>query len=81
MSYLDWPFFESRHRDLVADLDTWAAEHVAVKDHADTDATCRELVRALGQDGWLKHAVGDIDTRAICLIRETLARQSPPSVE
>jgi alkylation response protein AidB-like acyl-CoA dehydrogenase len=42
-------------------------------------------VRALGAGGWLRHAVGGtahggaseaIDTRAICLIRETLARHS-----
>jgi len=76
VSYLDWPFFESRHRELVADLEAWAAEHVAVDDHADTDGTCRALVKALGQAGWLKHAFGDIDTRAVCLIRETLARHS-----
>jgi acyl-CoA dehydrogenase len=76
VNYLDWPFFESRHRDLVAALDAWATTHVAVDDDADTDATCRSLVRSLGKDGWLQHAVGDIDTRAICLIRETLARHS-----
>jgi acyl-CoA dehydrogenase len=43
------------------------------------------LVRQLGQAGWLKYAVGGtqygaradaIDTRSICLIRETLARHS-----
>jgi len=76
VSYLDWPFFEPRHRELVANLESWAASHVAVDDDADTDGTCRTFVRALGQDGWLKHAFGDIDTRAVCLIRETLARHS-----
>ena len=31
----------------------------------------------LGEGGWLQHAVGDrIDTRAICLIRETLGRHN-----
>jgi len=35
------------------------------------------LVTALGEAGWLHHAVGDvIDTRTICLIRQTLARHS-----
>ena len=42
-------------------------------------------MKALGQAGWLRHAVGGtawggsgeaIDTRSICLIRETLARHS-----
>jgi alkylation response protein AidB-like acyl-CoA dehydrogenase len=43
--------------------------------HGDVDAACRSLVRSLGEGGWLQHAVGDtIDTRAVCLIRETLAR-------
>ena len=75
MSYLDWPFFESRHRELVADLESWAAKH-AVTDGSDTDATCRALVTQLGRAGWLEHAFGEIDTRAVCLIRETLARHS-----
>jgi acyl-CoA dehydrogenase len=74
---LDWPFFEPRHRTLVRDLEPWAAQHVPQQHAADVDAACRTLVRSLGARGWLAHAVGDsIDTRAICLIRETLARHS-----
>lgn len=78
--FLDWPFFEERHRQLAQELDAWAVQHIA-QDHADdVDAACKALVRALGQGGWLRHAVGSdsapIDTRAICLIRETLARHS-----
>ncbi|MCM5679852.1 acyl-CoA dehydrogenase family protein [Schlegelella sp. S2-27] len=78
--YLDWPFFEERHRRLAQELDAWAVDNVP-QDHAeDVDAACRALVRALGQGGWLRHAVADegraIDTRAICLIRETLSRHS-----
>ncbi|PPE70363.1 acyl-CoA dehydrogenase family protein [Caldimonas thermodepolymerans] len=77
--YLDWPFFEERHRRLVQALDAWAQERLPGAAHgADVDATCRTLVRLLGEGGWLRHAVADgtapIDTRAICLIRETLAR-------
>jgi acyl-CoA dehydrogenase len=38
------------------------------------DDECRRWVRDLGAAGFLQHAVGDtIDTRAICLLRETLA--------
>lgn len=74
--YLDWPFFEPRHRDLARALDAWASQHIAAEQHADTDAACREFVLVLGQAGWLKYAVGEIDTRAVCLIRETLARHS-----
>jgi acyl-CoA dehydrogenase len=74
MPDLDLPFFEPRHRSLATDLDAWAAGHVHVAHDADIDAQCRKLVHALGEAGWLKHAIGDIDTRAVCIIRETLAR-------
>jgi acyl-CoA dehydrogenase len=78
--YLDWPFFEDRHRALAAAADAWAMQHVADAHGPDVDAQCRALVRALGAAGWLAHAVaaegGTIDTRAVCLVRETLARHS-----
>ena len=78
-TYLDWPFFDERHRTLARTLDAWAGEHIAHGEGSDVDAECRALVRTLGAGGWLHHAVapqpGDaIDTRAICLVRETLAR-------
>jgi acyl-CoA dehydrogenase len=74
---IDWPFFEPRHRTLARELDAWASRHVSQEHAADVDAACRALVESLGAGGWLAHAVGDaIDTRAICLIRETLARHS-----
>jgi acyl-CoA dehydrogenase len=76
-AYLDWPFFEDRHRALQRELDAWAAEHVAHMHGPDVDAACRQLVRALGGAGWLQHAVGDrIDTRSICILRETLGRHN-----
>jgi alkylation response protein AidB-like acyl-CoA dehydrogenase len=78
--YLDWPFFEARHRALALELDAWAAEHIRHAHGSDVDAACRALVKELGRGGWLRHAVGGaqqaIDTRAICLIRETLARHA-----
>ena len=74
-TYLGWPFFEERHRTLERELDAWAAVNVADPHGSDVDAECRALVKKLGAGGWLQHAVGDsIDTRAICLLRETLAR-------
>lgn len=82
-TYLEWPFFEARHAALEQRLDEWAALHIGQHHDADVDGACRRLVRQLGEGGWLRHAVagvahggeGDaIDTRAICLIRETLAR-------
>jgi acyl-CoA dehydrogenase len=83
--YLDWPFFEPRHVQMQRELDAWAHGHIAQQPHGDVDADCRALVAALGDGGWLRHAVagtayggaGDrIDTRALCLMRETLARHS-----
>ena len=85
ISYLDWPFFEPRHRQLQRELDAWASTHVKPHAQHDTDAACRDLVAALGAAGWLRHAVAGtacggadetIDTRALCLLRETLARHS-----
>ena len=76
-SYLDWPFFEARHGELEGELDAWATRHLGAAHGGDVDAACRALVAQLGQGGWLAHATsadGHVDTRAICLIRETLAR-------
>jgi acyl-CoA dehydrogenase len=79
-AYLDWPFFEPRHAELARALDAWAAQNVPHSHCHDVDAECRALVQQLGAGGWLRHAVGDsaqaIDTRSLCLIRETLARHS-----
>ena len=79
MEHLDWPFFDAKHRELATSLDAWCDEHLQHVDHdSDVDAQCRTLVAQLGAGGWLSHAVAGegqaIDTRAICLIRETLAR-------
>jgi acyl-CoA dehydrogenase len=84
-SHLDWPFFDPRHKALAADLDRWATAAVTVAPGRDVDTECRALARQLGEAGWLKYAVGgihygasaeEIDTRSICLIRETLAWHS-----
>lgn len=79
-TYLDWPFFDARHAALAQSLEAWATEHLAQSHGSDVDAECRALVRSLGAGGWLRHAVGEaaqaIDTRALCLIRETLARHA-----
>src|SRR5207342_204628 len=73
-----WPFLEPRHRELAQTLDRWASENIAQQHPAqrdEVDAACRSLVRQLGGSGY--GAVNDaIDTRALCLIRETLARHS-----
>jgi acyl-CoA dehydrogenase len=83
---LDWPFFDDGHRDFKSRLDAWCHEHLAHAHHDESrdavDAECIRLVRLLGSGGWLKHAVSGtaygaasdvIDTRQLCLLRETLA--------
>jgi len=74
-SFLDWPFFDDRHRALADEVDGFAAG-LSV-DHRDTDAACRALVAALGEAGIAAHSGapdGRLDVRSLCLIRETLAR-------
>jgi acyl-CoA dehydrogenase len=82
-TYLNWPFFEARHRELSAQLEAWCADHVAHVPHDKLERTCRTLVEQLGADGWLEHAAPDpaqtdarYDVRSICLIRETIGRYS-----
>lgn len=81
-TYLDLPFFDDAHRQLERELDGWCADALRDIDHHDADAACRALVRQLGQAGWLRYcvpaafggALPALDSRALCLLRETLAR-------
>ncbi|WP_454711004.1 acyl-CoA dehydrogenase family protein [Cupriavidus nantongensis] len=80
-TYLELPLFDDAHRALEHELDDWCAQHLHV-DHSDTDAACRALVRQLGEAGWLRYcvpaahggALPALDSRSLCLLRETLAR-------
>ena len=85
LDHLNWPFFEPRHRHFAAELDAWAQDTVRDVHGPDVDAQCRQLVQQLGDGGWLRHAVAGInvggaadviDTRMLCLARETLARHN-----
>jgi len=75
-SFLSWPFFERRHRDLAERLDRWCAEHLGSHGE-DLDAECRRLVAELGSAGFLKLCVADGDTRpdvrSLAIARETLS--------
>ncbi|MBB1251274.1 acyl-CoA dehydrogenase family protein [Rhizobium sp. G21] len=77
--HLDWPFFGPQHRAVAERLDAFAASGaLASVDHHDTDNACRNLVKRLGEAGLLGLATGDagnaaIDSRSVCLARETLA--------
>lgn len=78
-SFLYWPFFEPRHRELAERLEAWCDGNLPV-DHHDVDQACRDLVTKLGEGGWLTHSAVDpdnpveLDVRSLCIIRETLAR-------
>ena len=76
-SFLAWPFFEDRHRDLASKLEDWCSANLPAG-HDDVDAACVALVRRLGEGGWLQYTgAGEgetLDVRMLCLIRETLAR-------
>lgn len=83
-SFLDWPFFEDRHRALARQLDAWCTAELDHHEPDDVDTACRELVAKLGAAGWLRYAVpaeyggidDNLDVRTLSLIRETLARHS-----
>ncbi len=81
-TFLTWPFFEPVHRELAGTVESWAMTRVEpiIQAGDDLDATCINLVRALGESGLCRRAVADsasqIDVRSLCLIRETLARYS-----
>lgn len=81
--HLALPFFDDVHRALGADLVKWAAvQHV---DETDDRAACREWVSRLGDAGWLRYCVPaefggalfKLDSRALVILRETLAFHSP----
>src|SRR5258705_8274311 len=79
--HLAWPFFDSRHGEYAAMLDAFAAG-LGDTHGGDVDGTCRSLVRQLGAAELLEASVaGDrpdavIDSRLICIARETLAWHS-----
>lgn len=78
---LDQPFFEQRHHGLCETIDRFVQSGaIEAIDHGNVDDACRKLVRSLGAAKLLDCAVaapdGDlskIDSRSICLCRESLA--------
>jgi acyl-CoA dehydrogenase len=85
-TFLQWPFFEERHRILAGELEAFVSLEgrawSLVED--DLDAAVPAIAGRLAAGGWLRHAVpapyGGIaerlDVRSLCIIRETLARHS-----
>ncbi|HEY0131517.1 MAG TPA: acyl-CoA dehydrogenase family protein [Allosphingosinicella sp.] len=79
-AFLDWPFFDESHRELAKRLERWCEAELSDDEPEDLDQACRDLVRKLGDGGWLRHCLPDqagrLDVRSLALIRETLARHS-----
>lgn len=81
--HLGLPFFGDAHRRIAAELPDWA--NAQAVDESDDRAACRDWVRRLGADGWLGYcvpgeyggALPELDSRALVLLRETLAFYSP----
>jgi acyl-CoA dehydrogenase len=83
--HLEWPFFDPAHRTLARDIRQWARTELwNAAEPDDVDGACRSLVRRLGEAGWLRHVVPaayggvrePLDSRSLCLIRESLATAS-----
>jgi acyl-CoA dehydrogenase len=78
-TYLSWPFFEPKHRQLADELQRWC-EAVLPDETGDLDADCRSLVAELGAADILKLCVADGDSRpdvrSLAIARETLAYHS-----
>lgn len=82
LAHLAWPFFDEAHRKFCVDLAGWANQEVGKHvDHDDVDGSCRSLVRAMGNAGWLKAVVpaaygglsAKLDVRTLCGARELLS--------
>ena len=82
-AHLALPFFDDAHRALADGLLPWAAAQEV--DERDDRAACRDWVQRLGAGGWLRYCVPGtsggalerLDSRALVLLRETLAFHSP----
>ena len=81
-AHLSWPFFDPEHREFATELDRFVTSGgLDGIDHHDTDNACRALVRKLGAAGLLRAGVpaayggltDPLESRRICLARETLA--------
>jgi len=86
-AHLALPFFDGVHRELGQRLADWIPlQHV---DEGDDRRACREWVKLLGAHQWLRYcvpagkdgalggALEKLDSRALVILRETLAFHSP----
>jgi len=86
-AHLALPFFDAVHRELGPRLAGWMGDQQI--DESNDRTACREWVRRLGDAGWLRYcvpagrdgalggALPALDSRALVILRETLAFHSP----
>lgn len=85
--HLALPFFDDVHRELGQQLASWIPDqHI---DESDDRQACKDWVKLLGEHGWLRYgvpagpqgawggALDKLDSRALVILRETLAFHSP----
>jgi acyl-CoA dehydrogenase len=83
LDHLALPFFDTEHRQLAEALAAWVPLQ-QVNERDDRQA-CQQWVRLLGDAGWLRYcvpaefggALAQLDSRALVILRETLAFHSP----
>jgi acyl-CoA dehydrogenase len=75
---LDWPFFDTRHRQLGRELEAWSAANLGGEHCKDVEAEVRDLVSKLGHAGFLGLTIADgaLDVRSLAIARSTLAYHS-----
>ena len=82
-AHLSLPFFDAAHQRFAPELALWTAQQQV--DERDDRAACRDWVQRLGAGGWLRYcvpaahggALEQLDSRALVILRETLAFHSP----
>jgi acyl-CoA dehydrogenase len=86
-THLNLPFFDDVHQEIGQRLSSWIGRQQV--DESDDRSACRQWVRLLGESGWLRYCVpagsdgalggtlAKLDSRALVILRETLAFYSP----
>ncbi len=85
LDHLDWPFFQSAHRELARRFDTWVADNLTgfEADEGGDGRTARVIFELLARDQWLEmslpRGIGGndvLDLRTMAIIRERCAYSS-----
>lgn len=68
------PLFTDEHRSFESAILSWASRMPILDDNV--DKACRRYVKSLGEAGWLRYTVDNLDVRTLCIARETLGYYS-----